>query len=192
MNSRSSATMTTPIGLLQICSTAQGICQIEFIEPDDSEDFALTSALTMAPLMRQAVLAPCTPALTEQIRTDFVYSSDEHLQQAVLQLDEYFAGQRQQFNLQLAPQGTAFQRRTWQALCAIPFGHRCSYGDLAAYLQQPSASRAVGAANGRNPLAIVVPCHRVIGASGKLTGYAGGVSRKLWLLQHEAQQGKRT
>ena len=190
MNSRCCATITTPIGLLQICSSAQGICQIEFVDRDGTEAVALTSARTSAPLLQQAVLTPCTRAASPQVSTDTSLSADEHLQQAVLQLTEYFAGHLQQFSLQLAPQGTAFQQQTWQALCAIPFGHRCSYGDLATYLQKPSASRDVGAANGRNPIAIVVPCHRVIGANGKLTGYAGGVSRKLWLLQHEAQLGK--
>jgi O-6-methylguanine DNA methyltransferase len=89
--------------------------------------------------------------------------------------------------LPVATLGTPFQRRVWQALRAIPPGTTLSYGALAARLGQPSASRAVGLANGKNPVAIVVPCHRVIGASGALTGYAGGVERKRWLLEHEAQ-----
>ncbi|WP_223789248.1 methylated-DNA--[protein]-cysteine S-methyltransferase [Marinicella meishanensis] len=102
------------------------------------------------------------------------------------QLREYFAGQRQSFDLPLAPQGTEFQQRVWQALLTIPYGQLASYRDMAQQLQQPKAVRAVGAANGKNPISIIVPCHRVIGANGSLTGYAGGLERKRWLLQHES------
>jgi methylated-DNA-[protein]-cysteine S-methyltransferase len=112
-------------------------------------------------------------------------ASNPDLNQAEAQLAEYFAGQRQRFDLPLAPLGTAFQKRVWQLLQQIPFGETRSYGELAKMLGQPTASRAVGAANGRNPISIVVPCHRVIGLSGKLTGYAGGLNRKEWLLAHE-------
>jgi methylated-DNA-[protein]-cysteine S-methyltransferase len=101
------------------------------------------------------------------------------------QLAEYFTHQRQQFDLPLDPQGTAFQKQVWQRLRQIPFGETLSYGELAAMMGKPTASRAVGAANGRNPISIVVPCHRVIAANGMLTGYAGGLDRKQWLLQHE-------
>jgi methylated-DNA-[protein]-cysteine S-methyltransferase len=101
------------------------------------------------------------------------------------QLAEYFAGERRDFDLPLAPRGTAFQRDVWSALARIPFGVTCSYGDLAREVGRPSASRAVGAANGRNPIAIILPCHRVIGASGALTGYGGGLPLKRWLLDHE-------
>lgn len=101
------------------------------------------------------------------------------------QLDEYFAGRRRDFDLPLAPVGSAFQRAVWAALTAIPHGETRSYGDIARAIGRPTASRAVGAANGRNPLSIVVPCHRVIGASGKLTGFAGGLAAKQQLLAHE-------
>ena len=104
---------------------------------------------------------------------------------AAAQLREYFAGDRVDFDLVLAASGTAFQHRVWAALREIPYGWTWSYGQLAAHIGQPTASRAVGLANGRNPIAIVVPCHRVIGASGTLTGYAGGMGRKRWLLDHE-------
>lgn len=104
---------------------------------------------------------------------------------AAAQLEEYFAGTRTSFDLALAPVGTAFQRRVWDALVAIPYGETWTYGRLATHLGAPGASRAVGLANGRNPLGIVVPCHRVVGADGSLTGYAGGVERKRWLLDHE-------
>lgn len=104
---------------------------------------------------------------------------------AARQLTEYFAGDRTDFDLDLAPAGTDFQRKVWTALSQIPFGTTESYGSLALRIGQPTASRAVGLANGRNPIAVVVPCHRVIGASGTLTGYAGGLERKQWLLEHE-------
>ena len=108
------------------------------------------------------------------------------LQQAKVQLQDYFAGQRHQFDLPVTlAGGTTFQQTVWQALLAIPFGATCSYGQLASRIGQASAVRAVGAAVGRNPLTIIVPCHRVIGASGSLTGYAGGLDRKTALLQLE-------
>jgi methylated-DNA-[protein]-cysteine S-methyltransferase len=106
---------------------------------------------------------------------------------AMAQLAEYFSGRRQAFELPLAPRGTAFQQTVWQALRAIPYGATSSYGQIAAAIGRPSASRAVGAANGQNPLAIVVPCHRVIGAGGALTGYAGGIEAKRWLLALESR-----
>ena len=98
----------------------------------------------------------------------------------------YFAGERRDFELELAPAGTSFQQRVWSALCAIPYGTTASYGEVARAIGQPDAARAVGKANNRNPLAIVVPCHRVIGAGGSLTGYGGGLPRKRWLLALEA------
>ncbi len=109
----------------------------------------------------------------------------EPFAQTQIQLDEYFAGDRQSFDLPLEPIGTSFQQQVWQLLRQIPYGQTCSYGDLAQQLGLPGGARAVGAANGRNPLSIVVPCHRVIAASGCLTGYAGGLDRKQWLLHHE-------
>jgi methylated-DNA-[protein]-cysteine S-methyltransferase len=107
------------------------------------------------------------------------------LARAAAQLTEYFAGERRDFDLPLAPIGTEFQRTVWHALADIPFGATCSYGDLARVVGRPSASRAVGAANGKNPISIILPCHRVIGASGELTGYGGGLPMKRWLLDHE-------
>ena len=101
------------------------------------------------------------------------------------QLDAYFDGALRDFDLPLHAGGTPFQQRVWEALRAIPYGRTASYGQLARQLGRPGAARAVGAANGRNPLSIVVPCHRVIGASGTLTGYGGGVRNKRWLLDHE-------
>ncbi|MFO0945031.1 MAG: methylated-DNA--[protein]-cysteine S-methyltransferase [Planctomycetota bacterium] len=104
---------------------------------------------------------------------------------AAEQLKEYFAGRRESFDLPLAPEGTAFQQRVWQQLQRIPFGERCSYQDIARRLGMPKGARAVGSANARNPISIVIPCHRVVGSKGSLTGYAGGLSTKNWLLEHE-------
>jgi methylated-DNA-[protein]-cysteine S-methyltransferase len=104
---------------------------------------------------------------------------------AAAQLAEYFAGDRRTFDLPLAPRGTGFQRLVWRALLAIPFGETRSYGEIARAIGRGAASRAVGAANAKNPLSIVVPCHRVVATSGDLTGYAGGLYAKRWLLDHE-------
>lgn len=107
------------------------------------------------------------------------------LAQTQQELAEYFAGQRQAFTLPLAPRGTAFQQAAWQALLDIPFGQTRSYGQQAAAMGKPRAVRAVGGANGRNPISIIIPCHRVLGASGALTGYSGGMQHKIFLLRHE-------
>ena len=101
------------------------------------------------------------------------------------QLDGYFAGDRQAFDVPLALAGTPWQHEVWDALRAIPFGSTLTYGELAARLGRPAAARAVGAANGRNPVSVIVPCHRLVGAGGGLTGYLGGVERKGWLIAHE-------
>jgi methylated-DNA-[protein]-cysteine S-methyltransferase len=116
---------------------------------------------------------------------------DDALGEAVQQLEAYFAGTRTTFELPLASLGTPFQRRVWQALEAIPYGQTISYAELAARIGQPRAVRAVGRANATNPLAVVVPCHRVVGRSGALTGYGGGLDRKRWLLAHEAAMATR-
>jgi methylated-DNA-[protein]-cysteine S-methyltransferase len=107
------------------------------------------------------------------------------LQEAVSQLQEYFEGKRQDFDFKLNPKGTDFQQKVWQELLNIPFGKTMSYMDLSKKLGDVKAIRAVASANGKNPLWIVVPCHRVIGTDGSLTGYAGGLWRKKWLLEHE-------
>jgi methylated-DNA-[protein]-cysteine S-methyltransferase len=104
---------------------------------------------------------------------------------AIEQLDAYFAGELTTFDVPLRPAGTDFQRAVWAALETVPFGKTRSYGEVAAQVGRPSASRAVGQANGRNPIAVIIPCHRVIGSSGSLTGYGGGLDRKQWLLAHE-------
>ncbi|MEH6769857.1 methylated-DNA--[protein]-cysteine S-methyltransferase [Maribacter arcticus] len=110
----------------------------------------------------------------------------ESLEDAVYQLNEYFEGIRTEFQLDLNPEGTEFQKKVWLELQNIPYGRTASYMELSKLIGDPKAIRAVGAANGRNPLWIVVPCHRVIGSDGSLTGYAGGLHRKKWLLEHES------
>jgi methylated-DNA-[protein]-cysteine S-methyltransferase len=105
------------------------------------------------------------------------------------QLDAYFSGDLTTFDLPLAPRGTPFQQRVWEALVEIPFGETVSYGLLATRLGRPGAARAVGLANGSNPISIIIPCHRVVGSDGRLTGYGGGIDRKAWLLDHEAGRG---
>lgn len=109
----------------------------------------------------------------------------EILQDAVTQIQDYFDGKRTDFNLKLNPKGTDFQQKVWKELLQIPFGKTISYLDMAKKLGDPKVIRAAASANGKNPIWIVVPCHRVIGTDGSLTGYAGGLWRKKWLLEHE-------
>jgi methylated-DNA-[protein]-cysteine S-methyltransferase len=110
------------------------------------------------------------------------------LEEPIRQLRAYFAGKLEAFDLPLAPQGTAFQRKVWKLLCDIPYGETISYGELARRLGNPNACRAVGMANGSNPISVVIPCHRVIGSNGKLTGYGGGLPNKEKLLALERKQ----
>ncbi len=119
-----------------------------------------------------------------EIAADWV-RDDSAFDDVTRQLDEYFAGERREFDLRLAPRGTDFQRRVWRELTTIPYGRTTSYGAMADALGSPTASRAVGAANGRNPISIIVPCHRVIASTGALTGYAGGLDKKRRLLALE-------
>jgi methylated-DNA-[protein]-cysteine S-methyltransferase len=112
---------------------------------------------------------------------------DRALRDVRHQLDEYFAGTRQRFELRLAPHGSPFQLKVWQALREIPYGETTSYGRTALAIGSPTGARAVGLANGSNPISIVVPCHRVIGTNGSLVGYGGGLEAKRWLLAHEAK-----
>lgn len=146
----------SPIGPLLIASDADGLCNIEFHDSRHPVDRGLWRGGNSA-----------------------VLDATE------IQFGEYFAGERRQFDLPLSPTGTEFQRRVWRALETIPYGRTISYAELARRVGNPKASRAVGLANGRNPLSIVVPCHRVIGADGSLTGYGGGLSIKAFLLRLE-------
>lgn len=152
-----SRTLDTPIGLLTLAATDDGL-------------FAVAFPQNRHPLPQ---------------RDHWRSGNHRWLDAAATQLDGYFAGRRHAFDLPLASHGTSFQQRVWHALRTIPFGTTWSYADLARAIGQPNAVRAVGAANGRNPIPIIVPCHRVIGSSGALTGFAGGLDTKLALLRLE-------
>lgn len=160
--------MTTPIGILQVTATALGLSRIDLMESSGG-----------------------TATSTRRRNTGSVPVADHargqhHVRAAELALRAYFDGARDAFrDLALDPEGTPFQRSVWQALRTIPYGETISYRDLAGRIGKPAAMRAVGLANGRNPLPIIVPCHRVIGADGTLTGFGLGVSVKAWLLVHE-------
>ena len=145
--------MDTPLGQILLAGSEQGLAQVSF----------------------QDGKSPLFPAIHWR-RDDLFWTT------AVSQLNAYFAGERQTFDLPLAPQGTPFQQQVWAFLQTIPYGRTTTYSAIAHELGNPKSTRAVGAANGRNPLAIVVPCHRVIGSNGKLTGYAGGLRFKEALL----------
>lgn len=148
--------LDTPLGALCIVGTTKGLTHVEF---QDGE-------------------RPVRPEPDWQ-------ENQGVLDEARKQLQAYFEGRRQRFTLALAPEGTPFQKRVWRELQEIPWGTTTTYREIAERLGQPAAVRAVGHANGRNPVAIVIPCHRVVGANGRLTGYAGGIATKRRLLQHE-------
>ncbi len=115
-------------------------------------------------------------------------ATDSILQKAQQQINEWLQGQRQMFDVPCDPDGTPFQKTVWAALLTIPFGTTCSYGDVAKKIGKPTAARAVGAANGQNPIALIIPCHRVIGANGTMTGYAFGIEKKQQLLKLESER----
>ena len=151
--------ISTPVGRLRLAGDESGLRSISF----------------------QNRFSPAAPAENES-----PLSTEEPFREAIAQLEAYFAGALRRFDLPLAPEGTSFQREVWSALTAIPYGETVSYGELARRLGRPAASRAVGAANGQNPIPIVIPCHRVIGADGSLTGFGGGLAIKRRLLDLEA------
>jgi methylated-DNA-[protein]-cysteine S-methyltransferase len=142
---------TSPIGIIEITGTDEGISTLYFVEEQKKQ------SASVHPLLKECMY----------------------------QLEEYFQGIRREFGLKLNPSGSEFQRRVWNQLATVPFGRTVSYLDIARNLGDINATRAVGNANGNNPLSIIVPCHRVIGSNGKLTGYSGGMWRKEWLLKHE-------
>jgi len=157
MNDNFVSLLTTPIGQLGVFANSHNIYRIEFI--DKIKEPALIT-------LRENLINPLTELGKQQ-------------------LEQYFSGQRQRFELPLAPQGTPFRQQAWQVLQQIPFGETRYYAQQAELMNNKKAVRAVGAANGANPIAIVIPCHRVIGKNGSLTGYAGGLDRKKWLLDFE-------
>lgn len=157
--------MTTPIGTLYMGATATGICLVEFSD--------------------RATLEKQLNSLSTRLNAVFLAEETPLLMQLAQQLTEYFTHQRTQFTLPLEIPGTAFQQSVWESLQTIPFGQTLSYKAQALQLKHPNATRAVANANSQNRIAIVIPCHRVIGNNGHLTGYAGGLERKKWLLNFE-------
>lgn len=123
-----------------------------------------------------------------KVPQEYIQEETELILNCKIQLEEYFAGNRKQFDLPLAPKGTDFRKRVWKALTDIPYGETRTYGEIAAAVGSPKAARAVGMANNKNPIGIIVPCHRVVGADGKLVGYAGGMEKKEWLLNLEQEK----
>ncbi len=175
-------TMSTPIGPLELVAGPAGLRAVLWPGEDGSR-VARALGTVDAGRGKGPGAGPAAGAGTE-VAAD-VRRAEAHLDAAQVQLAEYLAGTRQDFDLALDPAGTGFQLRAWSVLRGIPYGRTISYGEQAAALGDPGAARAVGAANGRNPLSIVVPCHRVVAASGALTGFAGGLDIKVWLLDHE-------
>ena len=161
MTNLSKAYVDSPLGLLEILGTDEAIKSIRFIEPDQPDDG-----------VKSATVSPVLEACVEQF-------------------EAYFKGELREFSLPLDPDGTDFQKAVWRELVNIPFGTTVSYLDIAKALNNEKAVRAVGMANGRNKLNIVIPCHRVIGSDGSLTGYGGGLWRKEWLLTHEGVLDKK-
>jgi methylated-DNA-[protein]-cysteine S-methyltransferase len=169
----SRTTMPSPIGVLSIVANDRAIVAIRWdTESDDREPDAHN---------------PVDARLDDIDVVDVRLGEHGVLDRAVEQLTEYFAGTRTTFDLPLDPDGTPFQRQAWAALSRIPYGETISYGEQAVLLGDKNKSRAVGAANGKNPIPIVVPCHRVVGSNGHLTGFAGGLGVKAWLLAHELE-----
>ena len=162
--------ITTPLGPMIACAIDQGICLLEFSDRIGLESYVnkLTKSLNAVPIP----------------------GKNQHLDQLQLQLHDYFQGRRREFELTLFTPGTEFQKNVWNALQEIPYGETRSYSEQAIFINKPKSIRAVASANGKNRIAIVIPCHRVIGKDGNLTGYAGGLNRKQWLLQFE--QGHKT
>ena len=158
-------TFSSPLGKIIACATEQGLCLLEFVGSKRIE--------------REQ------QDLQRLLQRPLVIGDNEHLQQTEAELGEYFSGCRTQFSVALHTPATPFQAAVWQALQTIPYGKTVSYQEQANRIGKPTAVRAVANANGANRVSIIIPCHRVIGADGSLTGYAGGLQRKQWLLAHE-------
>lgn len=165
-----SSIIETPIGQMFACANHEGVCLLEFTERENLE--------------KQKT------ALQKSLKAEIVSGPNRVLRRLQKQLEEYFEGQRIKFDLPMVMTGTPFQKKVWKALIEIPFGKTMTYQSLTNELGNPKAIRAVAGANGANKMAIIIPCHRVIGSDGSLTGYAGGKWRKQWLLEHESKQVK--
>lgn len=159
---------TTPIGPMFVCATDRGVCLLEFTD--------------------RRMLETELSDLQRLLKARIMSGENIHTRQTEKEMGEYFDGKRQQFDILLDTPGSEFQRTVWQALCEIPYSHTTHYQSLAERIDKPTAARAVAAANGANRVAIVIPCHRVIGKDGTMTGYGGGIARKEWLIAHEQKQ----
>jgi len=157
---RYTTTIDSPVGVLTLVGTDSALCELSWGGDHAAGDRSLATS---------AEARPDHPVLVQAMR----------------ELAEYFAGTRRQFDVPVVTAGTEFQQAAWRVLRGIPYGQTINYGEQARRLGKPSAVRAVGGANGKNPVGIIVPCHRVIGADGSLTGFGGGMSAKAWLLEHE-------
>lgn len=162
------AHITTPLGPMVACASDGGVCLLEFSD--------------------QKNLEPTLVTLKKLLNAEIVYANHPLLEDLQRQLGEYFNGQRTVFDLLIDLPGTDFQRASWQELMQVPYGTTKSYSQQALAMGNPAAVRAVARANGMNRISIVIPCHRIIGANGALTGYAGGLARKKWLLEMEQQR----
>jgi len=160
----------TPLGRMLAVACDKGVVRLDFVEDGDLDE-------AMARLGPEVTAAESGP-----VKMDAMHP---RLSRLAIELAEYFTGTRTEFSVPLSPRGTRFELMTWRYLRSIPYGQTRSYGQQARAIGEPNASRAVGRANGMNRIGIVIPCHRVIGSDGKLTGYAAGIDRKRWLLEHE-------
>jgi len=156
---------SSPIGELLLTSTDKGICYVWFVEDNQKEKLI--------------------SGLEKKFDKKIEFNTNAHLEKCKEQLQEYFVGTRKEFDISFDLSGSQFQQKIWKLLGEIPFGKTISYLDLSKKYGDVKAIRAIASANGENPLSIIIPCHRVIGTDGSLTGYAGGLARKQWLLQHE-------
>lgn len=159
--------VSTPLGAMLICATDKGICMLEFTN--------------------RKMLETELQDIQKRLQMPISVGENQHIAQAKAELAEYFAGTRTQFSVALDTVGTDFQKAVWQSLLHIPYGSTISYLEQATSMKKPKAVRAVASANGYNKISIIIPCHRVIGSNGKLTGYGGGLERKKWLLDFENQ-----
>lgn len=157
--------LTTPLGPMFVCGTDEGICLLEFVD--------------------RRMLETEFKDLQRLLGATLIAGENKHIKQAKKEMAEYFSGKRTRFDVRLHAPGTEFQQRVWQALTEIEYGTSSTYQQQAKMIENPNAVRAVASANGCNRIAVIVPCHRVIGKNGKLTGYGGGLERKRWLLEHE-------
>lgn len=161
--------LTTPIGPMFVCATEQGVCLLEFVD--------------------RRMLESEFSDLQTRLKAKIIAGENTHTRQAEKEIAEYFSGTRHQFTLTLDTPGSVFQQSVWQHLQHVPYGATDHYQGLAEKMGNPAAVRAVAGANGANRIAIVIPCHRIIGKDGSLTGYGGGLARKKWLIEHERKFG---